>query len=486
MKIDAQPTWLSDIEPTALNSLSLNDKRNREGSDEIIVNPAYEDISDDRIFDRIEEILSTVYLTERLRKIEDDNRSKFGPRSIAKDWEERKDSLYAYFRHEDYDPGNFFEVKGRLRPLSIEIASSKLIKSSSAGLPYMSKKGLILNDAVNNYKSQVNKFPCVLYTRTQEKGKTRNVWGYPVSDTLQEQSVFQPYLAYERTQKHRAALQGPAATDLAVSLMLNDKREDEIIVTLDFSAFDASVAPSLSHLCFASIASRFQHAHAEEIYRLYRRFITIPIWTPDGEIVGPHGVPSGSSFTNTVDSLAQWIASGQEYDCQIQGDDGLYRVQRGEYDSLLDRMKSYGFIVNEEKSDVFEDKEGSYLQRYYSQSYPNNYGSGLGGVYSAYRALARIKYLERWTNFSSMGIEGSDFFALRTITILENCKHHPAFTELVIYVHSLDKFGLKYTKAGLDAYSRSMTSKARAGIFNQYGLEEGIENFETVKILKSL
>jgi hypothetical protein len=426
-------------------------------------------------------------LTDKLREIEDKNRSKFGPRSIAKPWVDRKESLYAYFKHDDYDPGHFDGVKGRFRLLSPLSASDKLIKSSSAGLPYLVNKGSVLTQAVNNYLYELGVYPCMLYTRTQEDSKTRNVWGFPISDTLQEQRVFQPYLKYERTLPHRAALSGPDATDLAISTLLNDKRADELIVSLDFSSFDATISPKIAHRCFTLIASKFQSQFEKEIYETYRRFATIPIITPDGEIVGPHGVPSGSSFTNTVDSWAQLLSTGASpFNCQIQGDDGIYRMQRSEYDNVLDRVKENGLIVNEEKSDVFEDKEGVYLQRYYSPDYVNNYGPGLGGVYSAYRAFARIKYLERWTNLKKMDIEDSDFYALRTITILENCKHHPAFTELVIYAHSLEKNGLTFSKAGLDAYSRSMLAKTRAGVFNQYGDKAGIENFETVKILRRM
>uniref|UniRef100_A0A2V0R9A6 RdRp n=1 Tax=viral metagenome TaxID=1070528 RepID=A0A2V0R9A6_9ZZZZ len=487
MKINAQPTWIEDLSPQALNSLSLNDKRTLEGSDDVLAHPGFESLDDEDIFDRVESILSEVDLTPKLREIEDSNRSKFGPRSRAKPWSERKDSLYDYFDHEDYDPGEFELVRsGRLRPSELGAVSKNLIKSSSAGLPYLQKKGSVLTDALKNYETEVGKYPCVLYTRTQEDMKTRNVWGYPISDTLHEQRIFIPFLNVEKTMKHRAALLGPEDVDRAVTEMIRGKKEDELIVSLDFSSFDASVSPRLAELCFSAIASHFQPAYAADVYGVFRRFVTIPIHTPSGEVVGPHGVPSGSSFTNTVDSLAQFIASGTEYNCQIQGDDGLYVLPRSDHDVLLERMKSVDFIVNEDKSDWFDGPEGVYLQRYYHPNYLSRNGSGLGGVYSIYRALARIKYLERWTNFSEMSIEGSDFFALRTITILENSKHHPAFESLVRYVHSLDKHGLQFTKQGLHAYSKSMDSKARAGVFNQYGLESGIESFETVKLIRTL
>jgi len=186
MKIDAEPEWFKSLNRHALNSLSLNNKRIVNGSEEIRVNPAYENKSDEDILGELWDILQGDGLTPELLKIEEANAAKFGPRSIAEPWEVRKASLYAYFEGKsDYDPGGFPDVGGgRLRPTTLSVAGENLIKSTSAGLPYMRKKGLVLDDAIKSQPGQVDLFPCVLYTRTQEQRKTRNVWGYPISDLL--------------------------------------------------------------------------------------------------------------------------------------------------------------------------------------------------------------------------------------------------------------------------------------------------------------
>ena len=163
----------------------------------------------------------------------------------------------------------------------------------------------------------------------------------------------------------------------------------------------------------------------------------------------------------------------------------MYIVQRSAEESNLDRFREAGLELNASKTHTFTDSEEAiYLQRYYHPKYLGVHG--LGGVYSLYRAMHRIKYLERWSNFEQMGIEGSDFFALRTISILENCKHHPGFEALVKYAHSLDEFGLKFTEQGLHGYSKSMEAKSRAGVFSGGNLKDGINSFETVKLLKTL
>jgi hypothetical protein len=483
--VDAQPNWTSKLPSHVLNSLALNNQRILDGSDEVLSNPAFDDISDESIFDRLEDILSRCALTDNLRKIEDANRAKFGPRSLATKWDVRKASLYDYFENEDFDPGDFNIGSGRLRPVSLKQVAQNLLKSSSAGLPYMRRKGLVLQEALAGYVNEKGVYPCVLFTRTQENKKTRNVWGFPISDTMNEQLVFIPFLQYEKTLDYRSALLGPEYVDAAITKLLHNKSESELVLCVDFSAYDASVAPKNAYEAFSFIAASFQVGYHKEIYDIFRRFVTIPIDTPDGILTGPHGVPSGSSFTNTVDSLVQYYASGTIYDCQIQGDDGVYIIPRDDHDLLIDRFKSAGLKVNEDKSDTFDTMEAIYLQRYYHPDYRAESG-GLGGVYSLYRAAARIKYLERWTDFKSLDIEGADFFALRTITILENCKHHPGFEEFVKYVQSLDKFNLEFSKQGLLAFSRAMESKSRAGVFNQYGLQRGINNFKTMQILSTI
>ena len=304
-----------------------------------------------------------------------------------------------------------------------------------------------------------------LFTRTQEEKKTRNVWGYPILDTIWEQQFYIPWLQMEKSLPFRAALYGPDVVDSSITKLLGGKDGKSSIYCIDFTSFDSSVSPTMSMAAFSYIASHFQRSYIDELRELSHRFINIPIFTPDGEVSGPHGVPSGSSFTNTVDSLVQWLISGHNgQKCQIQGDDGVYVIETRRVETLLNSFREAGLSVNESKSWHFKDRQAVYLQRYYSERYPNQYGSGLGGVYPIARALNRIKYLERWTDFEKHGIEGRDFFSLRTIMILENCKHHPCFRELVNYCQSIDKHGLKFSDEGVKAYSRMLEPRVRAGV----------------------
>jgi hypothetical protein len=463
--------------------LSLNNSRISSGSDNILINPAFEDVSDESATAEIWKLLDSPLVNVTLKKIEESNFSKIGPRSIAKPWTERRESLFDYFKHED-TTSPLDSSNGRLRPVTPQTAAQSLLSNSSAGLPYMKPKGVVKSESLSNYDKEVGEYACVLYTRTQEGGKTRNVWGYPIADTIEEQRFFLPWLEVEKRFKFRSALNGPEAVDAAITQLLASKGQSDSVVCIDFSAYDASISPKHSHNAFSAIASQFQSHYHDDLYQVFRRFITIPVYTPDGEVSGPHGVPSGSSWTNTVDSLVQFAVANGQYDCQIQGDDGVYIVPKSDLSSFIERFKTAGLVVNDDKTEVF-DEEATYLQRYYSYDYPNSYGHGLGGVYSLFRAFNRIKYLERWTQFGD-AISGADYFALRTITILENCKHHPLFQEFVKLMAHYDGKDLTFSNAGLREYSRIFEAKTRANVFSTDNLESGINAFETMKILKKL
>ena len=490
MSSNARPAWEESLSDDEYRSLSNTQRRVSEGSDQVLVNPAYADKSDEEIKDSVWDILfdTDKELTTRLQELEGEQASKFGPRSIAIPWEERRSSLLDYFNKDDFDPGELAELDGphTLRPVGKDAVAKRLIKSSSAGLPYMRQKGAVMDNALSSWSEEVGVYPCVLYTRTAEEKKTRNVWGYPISDTIWEQEIEIPFLEQEKKFPFRAALIGPSAVDRSITWILDRVDSDHMIVCVDFSAYDASIRSELTYGAFSFIASFFQPQISQEIYQLYRRFLTIPIFTPDGEKSGPHGVPSGSAFTNSVDSIIQFGVAGHlSDDFQVQGDDGVYLVRKSDLDTFHSLFAEAGLTLNEDKTEMFESEEALYLQRYYNPLYKGE-GGEYGGVYPIFRAMNRIKYLERFTNLEELGIEGSDFFSLRTIMILENCKYHPCFLELVMLAQSLDKYGLKYSRQSVSAYSKSTESRARAGLFDTEDFASGFDSFETVKILNSL
>jgi len=495
LTLNTEPAWKHSLNGSALRSLTTNNRRILTGSEEVVVTPFLEELDDAKAISEIESILSKVTLTDKLRAIESSNRDKIGPRSIAIPWSTRKASLEAYFKHEPINLGEDFHDEPRrmgLRPISLETSGTHIIKTSSSGLPELTRKGSLLPIDSERIDREYGEYPAMLYTRTAEGGKTRNVWGYPFADTVRELQFFAPWLPIEKALPYRAALKGAFYVDEDLTKIVRrpHTREDTKIVCVDFSAYDATVAPIRSMDAFRYISSYYQPRFRDALHDIAVRFITVPITTPDGDFMGIHGVPSGSTFTNTIDSLVQariTINSGliDRHSYQVQGDDGVYVIDEDKLDRFYGTLKEAGLVLNEDKSYV-SSEDAVYLQRYYHPMYSSaDSRSQLGGVYSLFRAFNRIKYLDRFYNLTKADINASDYFALRTIMILENCKHHPGFVEFVKYIAGLDRDKLSYDQESLMAFSKMYESKVKANVMSPI-TTGGLESFHTLRVITGM
>jgi hypothetical protein len=476
------------------NNLSSNLRRVVSGSDEILTSPYTKRKAPDEIlkgWDRIVDANLSA-MNKTLVELEESNKLKFGPRSIAIPWGERTDGVISYFEGEENftPPAVSKNARRNLRPISLQKGLSLLKNNTNSGLPFYTRKGKLKEIYSNEQQALLSREdPCVMFTRTQEQRKTRTVWGYPMADSLNEMLYYEPILGYQRKQNWRNSLNGPDAVNVKMSNLIKKAQSTNTqLLSIDFSTYDASVKTRLQMAAFDYFKSLYQEQYHSEIDKIFTRFNTIGLITPDGIFEGPHGVPSGSTFTNEVDSVAQYlIATEYGLDSEnfdIQGDDGAYTVT--DPDSLKDHFRKYGLTVNDDKSYVSDDYI-IYLQNLYHKEYSKD--GIVSGIYPTYRALNRILYLERFTDLSVDDLKGSDYFSIRTICILENCKFHPLFKDLVKYVLSLDKYNLEYSNSGLAKYVQRLSqSSGVAGIFNfRYEDDpQGLNNFETVKLIKEL
>lgn len=430
-----------------------------------------------------------------LEKSNDRDSGKFGPRSIQKPWKDRRDSVYDYYKPNaipleriesvDDSPATF----DRLRPLDVPKAAAYLKNSTNSGLPFYMKKGLVKEEVVENLQYYLDrKDPCILFTRTQEGNKTRNVWGFPIADTLYEMCYYRKILEHQKSLNWRAALVGPEQVEIKVTDIINAALLlHYTIVSIDFSAYDASITAPLIKLSFNYFRSLFQAQFRSGLDYIEERFRTIGLITPDGVLEGEHGVPSGSTFTNEVDSVVQFLVARDSKLvtmslCQIQGDDGLYATP--EPLKLIEHFQSFGLNVNVEKS-VNSTNHALYLQNLYHPRYRKSNGI-IPGVYSTNRCLNRLIYQERFDDFGKYDISGIDYYAIRTLSILENCKDHPLFEDFVKFIWSKDKYNLETSQKGIDNYVRMMNDKSGAeGIIkHRFGDDvSGIRNFRSYKLV---
>ncbi|GFM95179.1 RNA-dependent RNA polymerase [viral metagenome] len=491
-----------DLDQDVINRLATHLDRIRIGNDEVFVTPLAKALLPhvvlsewDKIFQSNESKMNSVLL-----ELESTQRSKFGPRSIAKPWSERKQGVKEYYSFDKYSvnhklilPSNH-SSNASLRPLAYDKAMTFLKNSTNSGLPYYTRKGKVKDRTLERIDYLLEQeYPCILFTRSQESGKTRDVWGYPMSDTLDEMRYYRPLLSHQNKLRWRSALLGPTEVDRQVSDMLIRAYHSNLsLVSLDFSSYDKTVNYDLQKAAFRYIKSLFQDEYRAGIDVIFNRFNTIGLVTPDGITSGSHGVPSGSTFTNEVDSIVQYLLALSSNTCrvenmQIQGDDGAYCLEESNVSILYDSFTKAGLNVNVDKSYVAKDYL-IYLQRLHHIDYMSKDGL-IGGIYPIYRALNRLLYQERWSSFEDFDLQGKDYYSIRTITILENCKHHPLFREFVEFIFKLDKYSLEYSQKALAKYEEMINQGSGTGglLINQYGDEvRGLQNFETVKLIRSM
>lgn len=468
------------------------------GYDTNIMSPIAQDYGPNKILKDWDQIFvsNSDKINDALKALEISNREKSGPRSLAKPWSKRIPDVLAYFgvkrSNVNYKSMQNYFNKSDLRPIKITKAINHLKNDTNSGLPFYKRKSLIKSELIPNFDNLLRrKDPAILFTRTQEGYKTRTVWGFPVADTLNEMMYYRPLLEYQKKLDWRSALVGPDEVDKRMTEAIKFANSNNLtLVSADFSAYDASISEILTRSAFEYIKELFQYKYSREIDYLCDRFLNISLLTPSGIYKGKHGVPSGSTFTNEVDSIIQYLVASSSninlHKMQIQGDDGLYVINEADYDKLVKSFTDAGLTFNKSKSYLSKDY-AVYLQCLYHKDYEVN--GLIGGIYPIYRALNRIMYQERFTDIERIGLTGMDYYSIRTISILENCKYHPLFKEFVKFIQKMDKYNLEFTQKGVSKYSEllNQTSGSEGIIQNQYGDDvRGIKSFETYKVLKGL
>lgn len=489
-----------NIDQDVKSRLSVNLARTYSGNSDVLMTPMAREHSAERILSEWDKVFqgNKKLMNDTLINLEESQRSKFGPRSISLNWKDRRHMVLEYFERSNLKASNLTlqpvtTLRIGLRPISVSKAMNILKNSTNSGLPFYIRKSLVKERVLKRFPLYLDrKDPCILFTRTQEQLKTRTVWGYPIADSLNEMTYYSPLLNYQKSLHWRSALRGPDEVNKSLTKIIRTaKSKGMVLVSIDFSAYDSSIDPSLITAACEYCKILFQDQFHPGLDYITDRIINIGLVTPEGIMNGPHGIPSGSTFTNEYDSIIQYLIAVksnaiEEELFDIQGDDGVYAIMEEKVTSLFNTFKSFGLNVNVDKSYQSPDYL-IYLQNLYHIDYLKD--GVIGGIYPTYRALCRICYQERWSNFEEYGIKGSDYYAIRAITIMENCKFHPLFEELVRLVLKYDKYRLQTSQMGIRQYIQMITdtSGTEGILINHYGDDiKGIERFETVKLLKRL
>lgn len=276
-----------------------------------------------------------------------------------------------------------------LSPYEDEVALDCLPKDTSPGFPYNitdpgKNKGelrtTILEDYRQRMKTNVDNFdiPCSAGVRLalarKPKNKPRLVWVYPAQVQIAEAKYFMPL--YSQLYKCRYF-------SWDFSFLRGEHVELEKFLKgcalsygTDVSNFDATVPVCLTKKIFTWISSKFRFTSKQwrEYKAVTNYFLNTPLWYKKNLYFKRKGVPSGSCFTQLIDSLINLVyqvyiyheATNQPYSpyrlnffdvvafIRVLGDDALvaFRQNQFEYPDFIratQQLKSMDIIIHPEK-----------------------------------------------------------------------------------------------------------------------------------------
>lgn len=171
-----------DLDIEVKRRISLNLNRIVEGISDAYITPIGKDRNPLDILRKFDAVFNSRIndMNKPLKDLESSNRERFGPRSKTTGWKERKHTLLESFEAEKLNDSGLelVSLKGnsRLRPITKENAMVLLKNSTNSGLPYYTKKGNVKERVLLKYEYLLKrKDPCLLFTRSQEQMKTRDV-----------------------------------------------------------------------------------------------------------------------------------------------------------------------------------------------------------------------------------------------------------------------------------------------------------------------
>lgn len=256
--------------------------------------------------------------------------------------------------------------------------------------------------------------PCLAFSRTQFNDKTRLVWGYPYDMTIIEGLLARPLIDQFKNHHYTPMAFGMSSHTLGSRLRVA-ARHCRYAYSLDMSAYDASISAKLIHISFGILKTWFDLSQVEPITgvkygkifdKIEDYFIKTPIVMPDHKLyLGKrHGVPSGSYFTQMIDSIVNVIICGtisSRFDMNVSkreifvlGDDLLLWTNRN---VDLEKIASYAnnllhVNLNSKKSTKnLWSEPVHYLGRVWTNGVPDQ---------SLDQIIARMVYPERKRKYS--------------------------------------------------------------------------------------
>lgn len=476
-----------------------------------------------------------------LVEFENDLAKKVGPMSVMKPLRERIPDIAHYYEDIllpskpikqaaiDAVIGEFSSIRGlRLRNQQHTVELMK--KSTNSGSPFWSKRRDVIQDTVPI--SDIGLLPggpmpvvslpihprdwmctAVIGWRGQEGGpedddvKQRVVWMFPFAINILELQVYQPLIEKVQDFNLVPAWVSMDSVDDSITKLFDTKSSDDLIVCTDFSRFDQHFNRWMQ-LAAKSILRRIlttDQASSSWLDNVFPIKYLIPLAVETEEtngigsvkvLSGYHGMGSGSGGTNADETLAhralQYEVALTHHaelnpNSQCLGDDGILSYPGITVEDVVKTYESHGQECNPDKQ-YASTQDCVYLRRWHHKDY--RIDGVCRGVYSTYRALGRLRYLER---FMDPEYWSPEMVALRQLSIIENCKWHPLFHEFIEFCMKRDKFRLGIDIPGFLDNITQLAKEATDHMQDFLGYTktlqgegpQGIADWEVVKYLKS-
>ena len=274
----------------------------------------------------------------------------------------------------------------------------------------------------------------------------RWIFMFPMSVNIVEQTYQQPLQDYITDKIHRLEFFAPWKGYDYVQRVISKKGPlNSLYFGCDYSKMDQHFNLYHALECYDVIKCYFKPQYWPGLKESIEYTFNCDVVGPDGLISGPHAMPSGSGWTNFLETVFNFIVkiyldlkyhlfSSPVASAMGIGDDQIYMFPVYYNIEPLTKLivsvfVALGLEANVEKQEVSHSII-SFLQRR-SFDFWSPYGIQYAGVYPTFRALTSLVYPEFYHNEK---IWNTRTFALRCLMILENCVNHPLFEEFCKFI----------------------------------------------------
>lgn len=248
--------------------------------------------------------------------------------------------------------------------------ATKMDKAS--GAPFFTRKGFVFDECWKNFQENILTGkkalpPATAYCRTRPENKTRLVFAQAVETIMLEGQFARPLIDYFTNHKNPMTI-GFWSTKLGD--WLSKSMTKRYVYTMDYSKYDMTISRKFIIKAFNILGTWFS---PEDKIRLgwdmmVKNFIYTGIIMPDGYVYygKKHGVPSGSYFTQMIDSVvnvAIIMALSAKFGLHVNankvsclGDDSIYCSYTwvSTYELAEYAEKNYRIVIHPDKSEILD------------------------------------------------------------------------------------------------------------------------------------